>query len=88
MIGQTVVGIVIAELEFAAPGIIVLKQLSSGQRSNLAQDPEAEPLVEIIVAKRIEKADGNYTHAKNSRRLQFCFSVQGKSDPFIPTIDP
>lgn len=36
---------------------------------DLAQDPEAEPVVEIIAAKRIEKADGNYTHAKNARRL-------------------
>jgi len=36
---------------------------------DLAQDPEVEPVVEIITAKRIEKADGNYTHAKNARRL-------------------
>jgi hypothetical protein len=42
---------------------------------DLAQDPEAEPLVEIIIAKRIEKADGNFTHAKNSRRLHLACSM-------------
>src|SRR5260370_14517935 len=36
---------------------------------DLAQLPEAEPLVEIMVAQRTDKPDGNCTHAKNSRRL-------------------
>lgn len=44
---------------------------------DLAQSPEAEPSVEIIVAKRIEAANGNFTHAKNSRRLHLEFTVDG-----------
>jgi hypothetical protein len=44
---------------------------------DLAQDPGAEPLVEIIVARRIEKADGNFTHAKNSRRLHLACAMGG-----------
>jgi hypothetical protein len=36
---------------------------------DLAQSPETEPAVEIIVARRVQAADGNFTHAKNSRRL-------------------
>lgn len=36
---------------------------------DLAQLPESEPLVEVIVSQRIERLDGNCTHAKNPRRL-------------------
>jgi hypothetical protein len=36
---------------------------------DLAQLPESEPFVEIIVAEKISKANGNYTHTKNARRL-------------------
>src|SRR5437660_3615548 len=44
---------------------------------DLAQTPEAEPLVEVIVAKRIGAANGNFTHAKNSRRLHLECAVGG-----------
>ena len=36
---------------------------------DLAQSPEVEPAVEIVLGKRVGALDGNYTHAKNSRRL-------------------
>ncbi|MEE1658345.1 hypothetical protein VB618_19270 [Microvirga sp. CF3062] len=36
---------------------------------DVAQLPAAEPMVEIIFGRRIDKPDGNYTHAKNARRL-------------------
>jgi hypothetical protein len=36
---------------------------------DLAQPPETEPNVELIVANQIAKTDGNLTHAKNARRL-------------------
>ena len=36
---------------------------------DLAQDPANEPSVEIIVGRIVANADGNFTHAKNSRRL-------------------
>ena len=44
---------------------------------DLAQTPEAEPLVEMIVAERIGAANGNFTHAKNSRRLHLECVVSG-----------
>jgi hypothetical protein len=44
---------------------------------DLAQGPETEPSVEIIVAKRVEAANGNFTHAKNSRRLHLECAVDG-----------
>ena len=44
---------------------------------DLAQTPDAEPLVEVIVAKRIGVANGNFTHAKNSRRLHLDCAVGG-----------
>jgi hypothetical protein len=46
---------------------------------DLAQSPETEPSVEIIVAKRIDAANGNFTHAKNSRRLHLECSFDGTS---------
>jgi hypothetical protein len=45
--------------------------------SDLAQSPEMEPTVEIIVAKRVQAADGNFTHAKNSRRLHLECAIDG-----------
>src|ERR1700694_1383286 len=36
---------------------------------DLAQSPDVEPSVEVIVGKKIGKPDGNYAHAKNVRRL-------------------
>jgi hypothetical protein len=40
---------------------------------DLAQLPETEPMIEVVVGHRIEKADGNYTHAKNARTLNIGF---------------
>ncbi|MCL2714296.1 MAG: hypothetical protein FWD68_06860 [Alphaproteobacteria bacterium] len=36
---------------------------------DLAQEPDVEPYIEIIVGGIVCKSDGNYTHAKNVRRL-------------------
>jgi hypothetical protein len=44
---------------------------------DLAQSPDTEPTVEIIVAKRVQAADGNFTHAKNSRRLHLECGIDG-----------
>ncbi len=44
---------------------------------DLAQSSDTEPTVEIIVAKRVQAADGNFTHAKNSRRLHLKCAVDG-----------
>lgn len=41
---------------------------------DLAQDPSVEPVVEIIVGRWIQTADGNFTYAKNARRLHLTFS--------------
>jgi hypothetical protein len=40
---------------------------------DLAQLPDAEPNVEVIVGCTVDCLDGNYTHGKNSRRLQIQF---------------
>jgi hypothetical protein len=40
---------------------------------DLAQSPEVEPHVEVIVGRKIATADGNFTHAKNPRRLHLLF---------------
>jgi hypothetical protein len=44
---------------------------------DLAQSPETEPTIEIIVAKRVQVADGNFTPAKNSRRLHLECAIDG-----------
>lgn len=36
---------------------------------DIAQSPEVEPTVEIIIGRYIERPDGNLTHGKNPRRL-------------------
>ena len=36
---------------------------------DLAQDPSSEPMVEVIVGRRVATANGNFTHGKNPRRL-------------------
>lgn len=41
---------------------------------DLAQDPEAEPSVELVVGKVATDKDGNCTHAKNARKLCVEFS--------------
>jgi hypothetical protein len=43
---------------------------------DLAQDPTIEPLVEVIVGRRVNAADGNFTHGKNPRRFHL-FAVEG-----------
>jgi hypothetical protein len=44
---------------------------------DLAQLPDVEPKVEIILGKRIAKLDGNYSFAKNARRLHLPFTSGG-----------
>jgi hypothetical protein len=44
---------------------------------DLAQYPEAEPSVEIIVGRRVQAADGNLTHAKSPRRLHLPCTENG-----------
>ena len=38
---------------------------------DIMQPIDVEPSVEVIVGKRIDNADGNYTYGKNPRRLHF-----------------
>lgn len=40
---------------------------------DLAQPPEREPIVEVIVGRLIQKCEGNYTHGKSSRTLHLQF---------------
>jgi hypothetical protein len=42
---------------------------------DLAQRPDIEPDVEIIVGRKIERLDGNFTHAKSVRRLNLSCSA-------------
>jgi len=44
---------------------------------DLAQSPEGEPQVEVVVGRILGKSDGNCTHAKNARKLhiEFCGGV-------------
>lgn len=41
---------------------------------DLAQEPESEPVVEVIVGRLIADKDGNCTHAKNARKLHVGFA--------------
>lgn len=41
---------------------------------DLAQDPSIEPMVEVIIGRRVVTVDGNFTFAKNARRLHLTFS--------------
>ena len=40
---------------------------------DLAQDPEVEPNVEVVVGRLVRDKDGNCTHAKNARKLHIDF---------------
>lgn len=40
---------------------------------DLAQSPEAEPQIEVIIGCRIDALDGNFTHAKSPRTLHIKF---------------
>ena len=42
---------------------------------DLAASPEKEPDIELIVGRQIEKADGNFTHAKTPRVLHVEFAT-------------
>lgn len=44
---------------------------------DLAQDPRVEPMVEVMVGRRVGKPDGNFTHAKNPRRLHISATEAG-----------
>jgi hypothetical protein len=41
---------------------------------DLAQSADAEPSVEVIIGRFVDKPDGTYTHCKNLRRLHLSFS--------------
>ena len=41
---------------------------------DLAQDPDAEPVVEVVVGRLLTDKDGNCTHAKNARKLHVGFA--------------
>jgi len=40
---------------------------------DLAQSPEGEPVVEVVVGRLVTQGDGNFTHAKNARKLHIEF---------------
>ena len=42
---------------------------------DIAQSPDVEPDVEIIIGRRLTAVDGNYSHGKNARRLHLSFSA-------------
>lgn len=41
---------------------------------DLAQAPEGEPIVEVVVGRLVTASDGNCTHAKNARKLHVEFA--------------
>jgi hypothetical protein len=41
---------------------------------DLAQAPEGEPVVEVVVGRLVTEKDGNFTHAKNARKLHVEFA--------------
>lgn len=45
---------------------------------DLTQASDVEPAVELIVGMRVTEANGNYTHAKNPRRLHLYLEEDGK----------
>ena len=45
---------------------------------DLAQDPEKEPIVELVVGTLIKSPNGNFTHAKNARRLHLECTSRGQ----------
>lgn len=51
---------------------------------DLAQDPSVEPSVEVIIGRRIGAVDGNFSYAKNARRLHLTFS--GGSERIIAEV--
>jgi hypothetical protein len=59
-----------------APGTIVVV---ISHHCDLAALPDKEPEAEVIVGRLVEKADGNYTHAKTPRVLHLEFTTRGGS---------
>jgi len=47
---------------------------------DLTQLPDREPLIEVLVGRKVQKLEGNFTHAKNSRTLHMEFE---SSDPLF-----
>lgn len=41
---------------------------------DLAQAPDTEPVIEVVVGRRVENGNGNCTHAKNARKLHVEFA--------------
>ncbi len=41
---------------------------------DIVQDPELEPVVEVIIGQQIDAMDGNFAYAKNARRLHLTLS--------------
>jgi hypothetical protein len=44
---------------------------------DLAASPDKEPDIEVIIGRLVEKADGNFTHAKSPRVLHLAFTTPG-----------
>jgi len=40
---------------------------------DLTQHPDREPIIEVVVGRKVQKLEGNFTHAKNSRILHIEF---------------
>lgn len=40
---------------------------------DLTQFPDREPIIEVVVGRKVQKLEGNFTHAKNSRTLHIEF---------------
>lgn len=59
------------KLGLAEGGVVVI----ISHDCDLAALPNKEPEVELIVGRQVEKADGNYTHAKTARALHLEFKT-------------
>lgn len=46
-------------------------------RLDIATDPEVEPTIELIIARRVEKLEGNYAASKNACKLHLSYQYQG-----------
>jgi hypothetical protein len=54
------------------PGIDIVVVVSHD--CDIAQQPNVEPVIEVISGRRIAAVDGNFTYAKNARRLHLTLS--------------
>jgi hypothetical protein len=46
---------------------------------DLVQSPDIEPMVEVIVGRRVDRPDGNFTHSKNPRLLHISAAEAGST---------